>query len=57
MCIGTILVKHRPKERDTKRFQVEISLGIFQGGEEEVERGEDKKTISTTHQCKDPNKH
>jgi len=32
--------KNGLKERETKLFQAKISLGIFQGGEEEVERGE-----------------
>jgi hypothetical protein len=29
----------RPKEGETKWFEEERALGIFQGGEEEVERG------------------
>jgi hypothetical protein len=39
VCACTILGKHRPKERATKWFKVERASGIFQGGEEEVERG------------------
>jgi hypothetical protein len=39
MCTGTIFEKHRPQEREAKQFQEERSLGSFQGGEEEVERG------------------
>jgi hypothetical protein len=43
MCTGTISGKHRPQERETKWFQAERAPGSFQGGEEEVEGGEDKK--------------
>jgi hypothetical protein len=39
MCAGKIPRKHRPKEGATKWFEVERASGIFQGGEEEVERG------------------
>lgn len=34
-----------PQEREAKWFQVERALGRFQGEEEEMEMGKDKKTI------------
>jgi hypothetical protein len=39
MCTSIVLRKHRPKERASKQFQIERSLGSFQGGEEDLERG------------------
>jgi hypothetical protein len=39
MCTVTILGKHRPKERESKKIQEERSPRRFQGVEEEVERG------------------
>jgi hypothetical protein len=50
MYIGTISGKYRPKERESKQFQGERAPRSFQRGEEEVEGGEDKNMVDTTHQ-------
>jgi hypothetical protein len=40
MCTCTIPSKHMSKEGVAKWFEEEIASGSFQGGEEEVEKGE-----------------
>lgn len=50
LCVGERFGKHRPKGKATKWLKVERELGSIQESEEEVERGNDKKTISTTYE-------
>jgi hypothetical protein len=50
-CIGIVPRKHKPKEGETKWFEVERAPGSFQGGEEKVEGGKYKNIVATTYQC------